>query len=368
MSGTDFFDGPSEQSQVKARIVSKYFGSWADVIKGHSPSSTIAYIELFAGTGRYKDGTPSTPLMVLERIISRAEFRNAVVTVLAEKDPEHYQRLTTAIAELPGIEGLAHQPQVHKVEVGPDLGKLLKDTRLMPSFVFIDPHGYKGLSLDLVNAIVKDWGCECVFFFNYNRVNPGLSNQLVDEHMDRIFGKERTDDLRSRLVPSMTPHDRERCILDALNDALTAAYGRFVLLFRFEHEKRSGTSHYLTFVSKNQTGYEIMKEIMAKESSSAVQGVPSFEYSMATLLQPILVHISSPLDQLKESLCQGFARRTVTMEAVYHEHNVGTPYIKKNYKDALLQLEDEGWVDIKRRSNRPGTVGDKAVVMFPSQE
>ena len=43
----------------------------------------------------------------------------------------------------------------------------------------------------------------------------------------------------------------------------------------------SRTSHHLIIVSKHFRGYEIMKETIAKESSSAEHGVASFEYNPA---------------------------------------------------------------------------------------
>jgi len=55
-----FFEERSDQSEVKARIISKYFFAWANVIM---PTATkyndgkIAYIDLYAGPGRYKDGS-----------------------------------------------------------------------------------------------------------------------------------------------------------------------------------------------------------------------------------------------------------------------------------------------------------------------
>jgi len=56
-----FFDERDDQSEVKARIVSKYFYVWAKIIVPHARSQRIAYIDLFAGPGRYKDGSASTP-------------------------------------------------------------------------------------------------------------------------------------------------------------------------------------------------------------------------------------------------------------------------------------------------------------------
>ena len=58
MTANSFFDEQTEQSLVKATIVAKYFDAWASVIVNtqkrnpHQPQK-IAYIDLFAGPGRY---------------------------------------------------------------------------------------------------------------------------------------------------------------------------------------------------------------------------------------------------------------------------------------------------------------------------
>jgi hypothetical protein len=31
----------------------------------------------------------------------------------------------------------------------------------------LDPFGYVGLTRELMQAILKDWGCEIAFYFNY---------------------------------------------------------------------------------------------------------------------------------------------------------------------------------------------------------
>src|SRR5208282_618882 len=94
--------------------------------------------------------------------------------------------------------------------------------------------GYKGLSLKLVDAVLKDWGCDCIFFFNYNRVNMGLGNQYVKEHMDALFGEEGARGLRSRLE-ALSPADRELAIVEELCEALGESGSRYVLPFGFRN-------------------------------------------------------------------------------------------------------------------------------------
>ena len=85
MTTGTFFDEQKEQSLVKSAIVSKYFWAWAKVItsvqnKYGTPDKKIAYIDLFAGPGRYEDNTMSTPLLVLEKAIAEPEMAERLVT------------------------------------------------------------------------------------------------------------------------------------------------------------------------------------------------------------------------------------------------------------------------------------------------
>src|SRR5215831_7535107 len=100
-----FFEETKEQSIVKATIVSKYFWAWAKVIMSQVKSTVrkIAYIDLFAGPGRYKDGTQSTPLLVLKQAIDDPEMRKMLVTVFNDKDEDNSRSLEQAINRLPGI-------------------------------------------------------------------------------------------------------------------------------------------------------------------------------------------------------------------------------------------------------------------------
>lgn len=59
-----FFEEREDQSEVKARIVSKYFYVWAKIIAPRAKVQRIGCIDLFAGPGRYKDGSASTPLIL----------------------------------------------------------------------------------------------------------------------------------------------------------------------------------------------------------------------------------------------------------------------------------------------------------------
>jgi three-Cys-motif partner protein len=368
MTTNNFFEETTEQSLVKATIVSKYFWAWANVIlpTAKKMSNKIAYIDLFAGPGRYKDGTKSTPILVLERAIQEPAIRETIICMFNDKDSDNSSSLEKAIDKLPGIEKLKHKPVVYNEEVGSQIVKMFEEMNLVPTLFFVDPWGYKGLSLKLVNSVLKDWGCDCIFFFNYNRINMGLNNPFFVDHMNSLFGEDRADNLRSKL-DGVKPAKREIMILEELIKALSALGGKYVLPFRFKDSNGKKTSHHLIFVSKSFKGYEIMKGIMAKESSRAHQGVPSFEYNVVDKKYRFLFELTRPLDDLADMLLSNFRGQTLTMEEIYMKHNIGTPFIKTNYKDILKKLEQSGKItaDPSAEARRKNTFADTVKVKFP---
>jgi len=371
MADSSFFDESTDNSLVKAEIVAKYFWAWAKVIipTAKKLSNKIAYIDLFSGPGRYKDGSKSTPLLILERAMADPDMSQMLVTLFNDKDSNNTQSLQQAIESIPDISRLTHKPILLNKEVGEEIVQAIKQINKIPTLFFIDPWGYKGLSLALIGSVIKDWGCDCIFFFNYNRVNMGLPNSYVDKHMDSLFGQERANALREQLKLKK-PYERELVIVEGISQALKDIGGNYVLPFCFKTDTGTRTSHHLIFVSKNVRGYSIMKEIMAKESSSTEQGVPLFEYNSATQYQPLLFELSRPLDDLENMLLDEFAGQTLTMEEIYNRHNVGKRYISKNYKEALRKLEQQGKIIADRPASKRRkykgeiTFGEKVTVTF----
>jgi three-Cys-motif partner protein len=288
-----------------------------------------------------------------------------LVTIFNDKDERHARSLEAAIQDLPGIERLRHKPQIWNEEVGDNIARQFESINTIPILAFIDPWGYKGLTLRLVNAFLKDWGCDCIFFFNYGRINAGLSNPMVREHMCALFGEERTDALRDQLEP-LAPADREATIVNELGTALKGYGHRYVLPFCFKNASGRRTSHHLILVTKDFKGYDVMKEVMAKSSSEVNQGVPSFTYLQPTAnRQRLLFELSRPLDDLQVQLLVAFAGQTHSMLQIYEEHSVDRPFLARHYKAVLSAMLEDGLIRVDRPPKRKGTFADGIRVTFP---
>lgn len=368
MSHESFFDEPRQQSLVKADIVSQYFWAWAKAIIPTARKfgrNRIAYVDLFAGPGRYSTGEPSTPLLILQKAVTEPDFCQMLGTVFNDKDVSHAVALQQEIDELPDIGRLAVKPRVTNVEVNKQLAQqIAARTDRPPTLTFLDPCGYKGLSIELIEAVIRDWGCDCIFFFNYNRINPAFNNEMVRELIDELFGEERAATMRENLE-ALTKQQRETLIINELRRILRQG-NKLVSMFRFTTATGQRTSHYLVFVTKHQLGYKIMKEIMAKHSSQSVQGVASFEFNPQRERQPTLLELSTPIDDLGEMLLIDFAGQTLTMREIYDLHQLDKPYIESNYKKALLKLEQDGKITTYPASRRSNTFANNVRVTFPT--
>jgi len=370
-----FFEEQEEHSLIKSRIVSEYFKVWAKVIISTQKKDNtrdpkrVAYVDLFAGPGRYTSGQVSTPEFILRTAIEDADLRERLVSIFNDADPENANSLQATIKNIDGIERLRFEPTIWNRVVDLETAAELEEKKLVPTLFFVDPWGYKGLSLRLIDAVLKDWGCDCLFFFNFNRINMGLTNTAVAEHMNALFGSERADALRTR-VANLGPAEREATVVNEVGEAFRERGREYVLPFGFRNHRDTRTKHYLIFVTKHPRGYTIMKDIMSKESEKDQRGVARFQYIPTENQQlGLLFPLTRPLGDLEDDLLIEFAGAAKTRDQIYEAHNVGKPFLKKHYSQALRTLEAEGRVTVEvaadgTRRNK-GTFSNRVTVRFP---
>ena len=331
-----FYAEQREQSRVKAEIITKYFASRAKIISG-TGATKMVYVDLYAGRGRYDDGAESTPLMVLRRAIEDPVVRKSLATIFNDK--VHADALRAEIKALPGVETLQYAPSVYNSEVGAATPEVFEKIKMAPSLAFLDPWGYKGLSRELIRSLLKDWGCEVMFFFNYNRVNMDITNATVAKHMEALFGAGRLATLQATLV-GLSGDARELAIMAALAEMVREVGGQFTLPFRFVKDGAERTSHYLIFVTKHFLGYKIMRDVMAKAGWRAADGVAAFEYNSEP---PLFLADGRSIEALAESLTVDLAGM-MTVEEIFERHSPDKLYVMPNYREALLRLEAAGRV------------------------
>jgi three-Cys-motif partner protein len=368
----EFFETQHTPSHVKSAIATNYFGAWANIMTKRAKESVIGYADLFAGRGRFEDGSESTPMIIVRKAVHDATLRKTLKIVFNDKSADETAALEPEIRGIPGVDRLVNAPRFISEAVSPVIVERLADFRVIPTFLFADPFGYMGISLELLKLLLQNQKSEALIFFNTNRINAGISNEFVREHIDALFGPRRAETVRAR-VASLHGDEREQFILDSFQDGLKAIGFRYVLRFRFRSRSADRTSHHLVHCSRHHLAEKIMKDVMSRYSAKTYEGVPIFEIPPADFGQQSLFGEPSPPVELARELLARFPGQRLTLPEIIQFHGPGTPYIEQNYRAALSYLIDEGKVKCDppaeqmpvRKGKRIWPKGIK--VMFPAK-
>lgn len=141
-----FFDEQSEQSHIKAKIVCDYFIRWARIMK-NSWQGDISYIDLFAGPGKYSDGTPSVPLLIVNEILKDSRLARRMRIVFNDADANNIRNLEAEILALPQARELIKSVQFSANIIDSGFWESIEIDSGIPVLSFVDPFGYKGLTM-----------------------------------------------------------------------------------------------------------------------------------------------------------------------------------------------------------------------------
>jgi three-Cys-motif partner protein len=368
MSQATFFETQTDASRGKAEIVSKYTAAWANIIAPHARrrGQPVGYLDFFAGQGRYDDNSESTPLLLLRRVIDKPNLHDVFRAHFNDANPQAAARLEVEIERLPGVSCLRYRPQVFNETIGPETASAVLARNFPPTLFYVDPRGYKGLTRGLIQGALRHWGCEIIFFFNFNRVNAGVTNECVAERIDELFGGDEADELRAR-VAELHGYDREQAVMDQLEASIRQDRSLFVQRFTFLDRRGCRISHHLVHVTKNPIGHRIMTDVMANASTWCRDGVPSFRCGPEP--EETLLDVVSPLESLKRDLMTYFAGQSPTFGDLYDRHSPGRRFTQANYRETIRELESEGRLtipDVPGRKRRSGTLPNWVVVVFPA--
>lgn len=373
----DFFETQRVHSLIKTRIVIEYFKQWSRIMVGQmreKANPRISYLDLFCGPGRYDDGTPSTPLQLMTHAIANPDLCEMLVAAFNDIEPDHIRALTKNLEELPGYKNIKNKPLIRCGEIDRPIVERWKGMNLVPTFSFLDPFGYKGLTLELVDALVKSWGCDMVLFFSFNSINRSLTIPAVKKHIDSLFGEKRADELRVA-AQQVEAEKREELLIEKFIEAINDLGYPYVIPYMVERDDRARTSHYLIFITKHQLGFGIMKEIMYALSEDKTQGVARFGYvgAVSRKRTPLLDLFNRPLDKFADDLCVEYAGQTKPrkdFKRLYDRNYARNPYVDKNWREVLERLELAGFVEANpphgKRPKRKGVVtfGENTIVTF----
>ena len=338
---TAFFLEQTEQSAVKANIVASYFIAWARVIqKWNSP---MGYIDLFCGPGKYGDDKDAAPLLIIKQVLSNPVLCSKMRMIFNDQDVSNIEALKSQIDAIDASGALRRRIAYYNLTIDQDFHDSLSIAEGIPVLSYVDPFGYKGLTLKLIDKLISNSGSDCIFFFSYNRINMALSNNKFDGHLVGLFGIERTQQIKNKIT-GLSSGQREALIVQSLIDALQEEKGRYVLPFKFYSIGKMRTSHFIIFVSKHPVACSIMKQILYSNSAKDADGIASFSFedhrNFAQSGHQMSV-FETPMELLMHEICVSQSGKLVRVKDLCdkYDSDIYSRFVDKNVKDALRRLE-----------------------------
>ncbi|MFG3348720.1 three-Cys-motif partner protein TcmP [Streptomyces sp. NPDC048018] len=132
-----FFVSKKAAAVLKHAILDKYVVPFASKVGKYAPDGRVVYLDGYAGPGRYDDGTPGSPALILESAAAIADFRK-LDCYFIEKNRKNFQSLSQLVEEA-REQGLAAHALQGRVER--HLDHVLEAAQGSPLFAFLDPFG-----------------------------------------------------------------------------------------------------------------------------------------------------------------------------------------------------------------------------------
>lgn len=271
-----FFDVQKEKSKVKTLIVTEFFKAYFPIIYT-SFNKDIWYLDLFAGPGLYKDGSKSTPIVLLDIINNWGNdtVRNHLKIVFNDHDPAFVSSLSNAVANHPVYSKMRYKPQV-LCKAASDIDLSVYTNNNCPIFSFVDPWGYKDVTAAQVWKLVKNLGSDCVMFFNANRVLQDIGKEATAGDFAELFGDcyEEAKELQTKDGLSQKQKADGFLELFSKNLYMTSKkeagknFSTFILPFYMEADDTDKISHYIVFISKAHKAIQEMRKVMIKQGNS----------------------------------------------------------------------------------------------------
>ena len=154
---SEFFNDRKAWSIDKHSILSSYAVTAARIL-GH-----LTVVDLMAGAGKYDDGAPGSPLIVMEKALEALtrEFKYSIKGVFTETDM--YGDLAKTLEQFPSSLWTAFegewQSHIHNI-----LNTIGNDNAL----IFPDPYGAKGIEWETLSQLVNRPEAVTEILINFN--------------------------------------------------------------------------------------------------------------------------------------------------------------------------------------------------------
>lgn len=352
MSGQSetLWDAP-QHTLAKLEILKRYLGAWFAIIGKHNPR--ILYIDGFAGPGEYRggeDGSPAVAVRLAKGHKANIVEHTEVVCYFIERDPRRLQHLQNVMDSkfkpLPNNLKIYYSGEEFESFMGRVFLTLDQNGRaLEPAFVFIDPFGWTGATMETMHRILGFQKTEVLFTFMYDWINRWSEYPNQSENMTALFGEAEWIRMGH---PGDAPEARKEFLLRHMIQSMGHG-ARYVLPFEMT-DVRNHTPYFLLHASNDLTAVAKMKETMWRVD-------PSGQFTFSDRRNPNQIYLFTDkpdYEDVRMRLVRRFSGHTVKWEEIREFILVDTPYCDGHFNTyGLSVLEKSSAIEVLEPPGMP---------------
>ncbi|MCH7534917.1 MAG: three-Cys-motif partner protein TcmP [Bacteroidetes bacterium] len=349
-----FYESQTPSSLIKAKIVAEYFPKYCRILlKTTQPE--IRYLDLFAGPGKYDDGSHSTPLLLSKTCADDASLSQKVH--LFFNDKKYSDELKTNFNECFPKGTFAFEPKFGDKTVGKNdkikdyLSRQDSGENPHPTLLFFDPWGYKGIDTLVLAKFLSNWGNEIFLFVNIKRIHAAIENDKFDDLMKSLFPTT-IDEIKNDRKYKTTVYDRLTLIMDNLASEFQKALNGtlYHCAFKFQEEDSVATSHFIIHFTKHPKGYELVKQIYYGYDNigATLERDGVYTFDAKRMLEPNDSSFDfgdQNIKDLSAQISEKYKGRSINARQLFDEHQTTTQYCGTHYVRTLRYMEEKNLLE-----------------------
>ena len=366
MSNTEnFFEQAENHSKIKHIVLEKFFLSWVNKVfynKFNKFNNKLIVFDGFAGPGEYENGDKCSPIICLDtafkveihgyKINDTNNKKMKILLLFCEKDKEKYNLLCKNIGNRLHLDceketykkysafnqnievGISNKDFCKCFEAFTEKRKSVYENN--PCFAFIDPFGYKDVTLEsIINFFKSGKKTDLIFNMMYEHFNRFIT--VENEHLNNTHKKflgatdEELEELQKNVL---NVRSRER--IDIITNFYKSKLEQEKLyVSKLEIKKENKVKMILFYITKNLTGFNLFKKIKF-----------DIEYSLEQNNQLLLMTCKDNLKNelkifLKENFYPNFKFNDVL--EIVKKHDI---FIEEIYRNVLQEMRKNFEIEI----------------------
>lgn len=325
-----------EQTKIKHLVFADYFDKWVKILgKVHS----LNYIDCFGGKGAYKEkgkiyfGSPILAAQIIDK--NKKCLERNVCLIIIDKNKDNLSNIKKILK----YKKIEIDPLLINKDFDLAINRLLdKHKNLAPTFFFVDPFGFK-IRISTLKRMLEIPRSEILLNFMYCGITRNLGIENADEILIELFGSDEWKTLKD-----LESREKERKIVELFRTELKK-FCKFVYPYRLCFPEMNRTYYYLFHLTNYYLGCEVMKGSFAKYNYGRIEYRGKNQYQMT-----FFDYDDIKIEEIKKYLLSVYHKSLKTFIEIIEEQIDEIPYLVKNIRRSITELEKENKLIINRKN------------------